>query len=57
MVFGTNGMSMQKNYIDRKEFNKKFIYKLIPFYQLTKKLFFESFSIFRNYNFTKIKDN
>jgi glycosyltransferase involved in cell wall biosynthesis len=36
MIFGTKGMSKQKNFLKRKEYKSKLIYLLLPHYELTK---------------------
>ena len=42
MVFGTNGMSRQNNFLNRKNYSKKFIYKILPFFELNKILISKS---------------
>lgn len=57
IIIGTKGVSKSVNYLKIKRFNKKIIYKILPFYELTKDLvkkiilikkltFFEKISIF-----------
>ncbi len=42
VIYGTNGMSRQKNFIKRKIYQSKKIYILLPFYELMKNLFFKT---------------
>ena len=43
VMYGTKGMSRQKNFILRNVYKKKFIYKILPFYELMKNLFLKTF--------------
>jgi hypothetical protein len=57
IIIGAKGVSKSENYLKTKRFNEKIIYKILPFYELTKDLvkkmiitkklsFFEKISIF-----------
>ena len=39
IIFGTKGFSRSENFLKRSRYNKKIIYKFLPFYELTKDLF------------------
>ena len=39
IVLGVKGFSKSKNHLKRKKYNKKIIYKILPFYEMTKELF------------------
>ncbi len=43
VVYGTGGMSRQKNFIRRDIYIKNKIYKILPFYELMKNLFLKTF--------------
>lgn len=42
MIFGTNGMSKKKRFVDRDSYTKKVIYNFFPFFELSKILIFKS---------------
>ena len=42
IIIGDKGFSKSDNYLKRKRFNKKLIYKFLPFYELTKDFFIKT---------------
>lgn len=43
MIFGTNGMSRQKNHLNKKEYNSNIVHQLFPLYELAKIIIKKSF--------------
>ncbi len=43
VIYGTKGLSKQKKFINRKNYQEKKIYKILPFYELMKNLFLKTF--------------
>ena len=43
VIYGTKGLSKQKKFIYRKNYQEKKIYKIFPFYELMKNLFLKTF--------------
>ena len=39
IIFGTKGFSKSENFLKKESYNKKFIYKFLPCYELTIELF------------------
>ena len=54
IIIGDKGFSKSKNFLKRKRFNKKIIYKVLPFYEMTKDLFIKTICLKKLSFFEKI---
>ena len=64
VIYGTKGISRKKDFIDRKVYSNKNIYRILPYYELMKNLFLKTLflknlSIFEKISiyFTSVKIN